>query len=157
MAHITADFDQSQLNAIKKVDSPAEIPSQCPQNFNLFSECFAAIAFNNIPGNGNATNPVNYTIRADGGLFHIDVVRHASDFEKKILPLQWAIDEAIVELQTGVKLPTPLEWPFTQETNEQQSTDIRLSKPFCLVYTFIKISRLHSRFANTSCFSTVRV
>lgn len=156
MARITTGFDQSQLNAIRKVDSPADIPAQCPQNFNLFSECFAAVAFNNIPGNGNASNPVNYTIRADGGLFHIDVVRHTSDFEKKILPLQWAIDEAIIELQTGVKLPTPLEWPFTQETNQQQSTDIRLSKCLCLINAFTHIPRLHSRFADTSRFSIVR-
>lgn len=34
--------------------------------------------------------------------------------------------QAIIELQTGVALPTPLEWAFTQETNEQQRTDVRL-------------------------------
>ena len=93
MAHITRDFTESQLNAVRQVDSPADIPTECPQSFNLMSGCFAAIAFNNIPAQGNATNPVNYTIRADGGLFHIDVVNHASDFEKRILPLQWAVDQ----------------------------------------------------------------
>ncbi|KAJ3895377.1 hypothetical protein GG344DRAFT_73232 [Lentinula edodes] len=100
ISHISSDFNDAQRNAIRKVASPSAIPSQCPQNFNLFSECFAAVAFYDIPSPG--TGPINYTILADGGL-------------------------AIVELQTGVQLPTPLEWPFSQETNEEQSTDIRLS------------------------------
>ncbi|KAF9067262.1 P-loop containing nucleoside triphosphate hydrolase protein [Rhodocollybia butyracea] len=126
MSKISSNLSSSrQRNAIRKVASPSAIPSECPQNFNLISECFAAVSFFDIPSPG--TGSVNYTIQADGGLVHVDVVRHTSDFEKRILPLQWAIDQAIVELQTGVQLPTPLEWPFTQETNEQQSTDIRLS------------------------------
>ncbi|KAJ7584352.1 hypothetical protein C8J56DRAFT_950802 [Mycena floridula] len=127
MSHITAGFNSAQLRAISKLGSPDDIPAACPQNFNGFSECFAAVAFTSIPANGNATNPVIYTILADSGLFHIDVVRHSSDYERRILPLQWAIDQAIIELQTGVQVPTPLEWPFTQETNQQQSTNTRLS------------------------------
>jgi len=93
MAHITQGFTSSQLNAVKKATTPDEIPSFCPQNFNLFSECFAAVAFNHLPTSANDTNPIDYTIRADGGLFHVDVVRHTSDFEKRVLPLQWAIDK----------------------------------------------------------------
>ena len=34
-------------------------------------------------------------------------------------------------MQTGVQVPTPLEWPFSQETNEEQATHMRLSMP-CL-------------------------
>jgi hypothetical protein len=93
MAHMTQGFTSSQLNAVKKAATPDEIPSFCPQNFNLFSECFAAVAFIHLPTSANDTNPIDYTIRADGGLFHIDVVHHTSDFEKKILPLQWAVDK----------------------------------------------------------------
>ncbi|KAJ3722293.1 P-loop containing nucleoside triphosphate hydrolase protein [Lentinula raphanica] len=125
ISHISTNFSTTQRNAIRKVASPSDIPSECPQNFNLFSECFAAVAFFDLPSPGSGS--INYTILADGGLVHIDVVKHTSDFEERILPLQWAIDQAIVELQTGVQLPTPLEWPFSQETNEEQSTDIRLS------------------------------
>ncbi|KAJ4470921.1 hypothetical protein J3R30DRAFT_3710877 [Lentinula aciculospora] len=125
ISHISSNFSDTQRNAIQKVASPSDIPSQCPQNFNLFSECFAAVAFFDIPAPG--AGPINYTIQADGGLVHIDVVRHTSDFEERILPLQWAIDQAIVELQTGVQLQTPSEWPFSQETNQEQSTDVRLS------------------------------
>ena len=35
--------------------------------------------------------------------------------------------KAIIEMQTGVKQQTPLEWPFTQLSNENQLRDIRLS------------------------------
>ena len=76
---------------MKQVSSPDDIPAACPQNFNLFSECFAAVAFYDIPANGSA--PVDYTIWADGGLTFVDVEKHRSDFEKRILPLQWAIDQ----------------------------------------------------------------
>nr|VWP02214.1 Beta-galactosidase [Ganoderma boninense] len=39
----------------------------------------------------------------------------------------WLEPQAIIELQSGVAPQTPLEWPFTQETNDEQFTDIRLS------------------------------
>lgn len=129
ITHITSGFSDRQLSAVRKVESPDDIPSACPQNFNLFSECYGAVAFNSFPTtNANDPRPINYTLRADGGLFHIDVTKHTSDYELRILPLQWAIDRAIVELRTGQRLPTPLEWPFTQETNDEQFTQIRLSK-----------------------------
>jgi ATP-binding cassette, subfamily A (ABC1), member 3 len=89
MSTITSGFTPAQLQGVKKVATPADIPSACPQNFNLFSECFAAVAFNDLPAIANDTHSINYTIRADGGLYHIDVVRHSSDFERRILPLQW--------------------------------------------------------------------
>ena len=38
------------------------------------------------------------------------------------------LDQAIIELRTGTAPQTPLEWPFTQETNDEQFTDIRLSR-----------------------------
>ncbi|TFK91173.1 P-loop containing nucleoside triphosphate hydrolase protein [Polyporus arcularius HHB13444] len=126
ISHITRGFNPKQLGAVRQLDTPAAIPSACPQNFNLFSECFAAVAFNSFPG-PNGSLPLNYTLRADGGLFHIDVTKHTSDYEKRILPLQWAIDSAIIELQTGTAPQTPQEWPFTQETNDEQFTQIRLS------------------------------
>lgn len=92
MAHVTSGFTSRQLQAVRKVSSPDDIPSACPQNFNLFSQCFAAVAFNVLPTSANDTTPYDYTIRADGGLFHIDVVKHTSDYERRILPLQWALD-----------------------------------------------------------------
>jgi ATP-binding cassette subfamily A (ABC1) protein 3 len=88
MARVTAGFAPAQLRAVHQAQSADAIPALCPQNFNLFSECFAAVVFNEL----DVGAPVNYTIRADGGLFHIDVASHASDYEQRILPLQWAVD-----------------------------------------------------------------
>ncbi|KAF9225247.1 P-loop containing nucleoside triphosphate hydrolase protein [Gyrodon lividus] len=127
MAHVTNGFNENQLRAVKQVASPTDIPSSCPQNFNLFSECYAGIAFNYLPTSPTDTTPIDYTISADGGLVYINVYSHTSDFETRILPLQLAIDEAIIALRSGQSIPTPLEWPYTQETNQQQATDTRLS------------------------------
>ncbi|KAF9022600.1 P-loop containing nucleoside triphosphate hydrolase protein [Hymenopellis radicata] len=122
ISRITRDFTPAQLAAVKQLDSPDDIPASCPQNFNLLSECFAAVIFHSIPGVG----PINYTIRADAGVAHIDVVRHTSDFELRVLPLQWAIDKAIIESRTGQNVQTPMQWPFTQATNEDQDIGYRL-------------------------------
>ena len=91
IARITRGFSSRQLAGVRRLESPGAIPAACPQNFNLFSECFAAVAFNSLPGPDGAL-PLNYTLRADAGLFHVDVVKHSSDYEQRLLPLQWAID-----------------------------------------------------------------
>ena len=51
--------------------------------------------------------------------------------------------KAIIELQTGVIQETPLEWPFNQETNEEQKTDIRLSELFSKVFILNIYTVLH--------------
>jgi len=96
----------------------------CPQNFNLYSECFAAVVFNNFP----SAYGVSYTIRADAGLYYINVEQHTSDVELRILPLQWALDEAIITLSGGSNssFSPPQIWPFTQTTNEEQARNTRL-------------------------------
>lgn len=127
MARITGNFTPSQLQAVRQVATPADIPTQCPQNFNMFSQCFAGIAFNSLPMNATDMTSINYTISADGGLAHINVYSHTSDFETRMLPLQWALDQAIIELKSGQGVPTPMEWPYNQETNQQQATNTRLS------------------------------
>lgn len=99
----------------------------CPQNFNEFSECFAAVVFYDVQSGSNVAG-FNYTIRADAGLGYINVEKHTSDLEVRILPLQWALDEAIITLSGGTtgSFNPPQEWPFTQMTNEQQKREIRL-------------------------------
>lgn len=37
------------------------------------------------------------------------------------------ISQAIIELRTGAPVATPLEWPFSNETNEEEKLDLRLS------------------------------
>lgn len=105
MAHITSGFSEYQMNAVKQVASPADIPSQCPQNFNLISECYAGMAFNYLPVSSTDTTPINYTISADGGLVYVNVYSHTSDFETRILPLQLAIDEVMLGCSR-----IPLQW-----------------------------------------------
>lgn len=96
MTHITSGFNEYQMRAVKQVASPADIPSNCPQNFNLISECYAGVAFNYLPTSPTDTTPINYTISADGGLVYVNVYSHTSDFEIRILPLQLAIDEVML-------------------------------------------------------------
>lgn len=88
--HITDGFSSHQLGAIVKVDTSQDIIDRCPENFNLFSECWAGLSFQLMP---NATNAsATYTIYVDGGLSHVDVVQHTSDSEERTLPLQWAVE-----------------------------------------------------------------
>jgi hypothetical protein len=111
------------LRAVQAVDDPNDVPNSCRQNFNGFSECYGAVVFNSVDEHG----VLNYTIRADAGLFFVDVQRHTSDFEQRVFPLQWAVDRAIISVTTGVEMPTPAEWPFTNESNEEQALKTRLS------------------------------
>ncbi|KXN84990.1 ABC transporter A family member 2 [Leucoagaricus sp. SymC.cos] len=124
--HISSGFSEKQRRGLRQVASVSDIAIACPQNFNLRSTCFAAIAFNDIPA-PSENRSINYTIRADGGLVFVDVEKHTSDYEERLVPLQWAVDKAIIELQTGISPSTPREWPYTKETNEEQSTETRLS------------------------------
>jgi ATP-binding cassette subfamily A (ABC1) protein 3 len=91
MDRMMSGFSKAQVDQVKQASSGPELPFECPQNFNGFSECYAAVVFYDIPA--NTSSPVNYTILADSGLFHIDVVHHNSDFETRVLPLQWAVDQ----------------------------------------------------------------
>ncbi|KAG1886233.1 hypothetical protein F4604DRAFT_1675882 [Suillus subluteus] len=118
---------QINFKQVMQVATPADIPTQCPQNFDLTSQCFAGIAFNYLPMNATDTTPINYTISADAGLVYVNVISHTSDFETRILPLQWALDQAIIELRSGQEVLTPMEWPYSQETNQEQATAMRLS------------------------------
>ena len=95
MAHITSGFNEYQMSAVKQVATPADIPSNCPQNFNLISDCYAGIAFYYLPVSPTDITPISYTISADGGLVYVNVYSHTSDFETRILPLQLAIDEVM--------------------------------------------------------------
>jgi hypothetical protein len=86
---VTQSFSPAQLRSVVSVPTPDDVAPRCQQNFNGYSECFAAVVFNTDISGGI----INYTIRADAGLFFVDVKNHKSDFEKRILPVQWAVDE----------------------------------------------------------------
>ncbi|KZV77822.1 hypothetical protein EXIGLDRAFT_634875 [Exidia glandulosa HHB12029] len=81
---LTRDFSERQKSKVERVENAADVAGACPQNFQLYSECYAALIIN--PGT------MNYTLRGDAGFFFVDVERHTSDFEKRVLPLQAAVD-----------------------------------------------------------------
>jgi len=61
--------------------------------------------------------------------------------------------QAIIQLHTGQSnLPTPLEWPYSIETDEEQNLKIRLSESlifFCLSFLLTIANRLHPRPPNS--------
>jgi hypothetical protein len=48
--------------------------------------------------------------------------------------------QAIIELRSGQGVPTPMEWPYNQETNQEQATSMRLSTSF----KFVVLSRIEA-------------
>ncbi|KAH9937769.1 P-loop containing nucleoside triphosphate hydrolase protein [Epithele typhae] len=124
VARMTAGFSSKQLAAFHKVTTE-EIAGRCIENPNGKSGCFAAVTFEQLPARGN-NQTINYTIRVDDSTGFIDVKGHNSDYEVRVLPVQWAVDSAIIEVQTGTKPPTPLEWPFVWDFGGDAS-DSRLN------------------------------
>ncbi|KAJ6526262.1 hypothetical protein DFH09DRAFT_1187858 [Mycena vulgaris] len=124
MTRITSGLSTSRLNAVKKVSTTEELFSECPQNFRGFSNCYAALMFNDISRH-NASSPINYTLVGDSGLGLVDVKHHTGDFETRVMTLQWAVDQAIIELRSGLNVSTPSEWGFTQNTNEERDEMVR--------------------------------
>jgi len=123
MARVTKNLAPWQLETVQQLENPADVPMSCQENFSGFSECWAAVIFSDI----NGFTGVNYTIRADAGLRYINVFSHSSDVEQRVLPLQWALDSAIISLRTGDDVAPPQSLPFTKTTNADQSKNIRLS------------------------------
>jgi len=97
MSHVTSDFTFAQLRSVKQLEKPTDIPLHCPQNFDGVSPCFFGVGFSDSLANDVAPfftqNVVNYTIYADSHISFVDPKHHTSDFEKRILPLQWSIDK----------------------------------------------------------------
>ncbi|KAG8989430.1 hypothetical protein FRB93_003631 [Tulasnella sp. JGI-2019a] len=125
MSIVTQNFSSAQLEFVFKVASTDQVTLACPSNFNSRSPCFAALTFTGLPTSTNTSAPLEYYIQGDAGLGHVNVPKHSSDYEVHIMPLQWAVDSAFLELQTGTRLPTPMEQPFTQEDDAQQKEKTR--------------------------------
>jgi len=99
---------------VHKITDPAQVEKECPENFNLLSDCFAAIVFGGIDVSGHVLvrklsisraqliSFQNYTIRSDFGLAMTDVKHHGNDdTQTRLLPLQWAID-SVRRLYSGM-------------------------------------------------------
>jgi ATP-binding cassette subfamily A (ABC1) protein 3 len=134
MSRITTGFSHSQLQAVKKIAAEDIIPT-CPQNFNGFSECFAAITFLNLPGSNDSDTNVQYSIQVDAGLIYVNVVRHTSDFEERVLPLQWAIDQVSINHISPKSLTGQLFAPGNHRTDHK---DVRFHAVRVAIYTRYK-------------------
>ncbi|KAG8891481.1 hypothetical protein FRC01_014673 [Tulasnella sp. 417] len=122
---VTRPLSSSRRQAVVKVDDLDALELACPTNYNGRSSCYAGVIFNGLPRSNDSASPIYYIIRGDMGQTYVNVKRHTGDYEKNVLPIQWAIDSAIIELKTGVKPPTPLEQPYTLKTNEEQAETTR--------------------------------
>ncbi|CAE6433002.1 unnamed protein product [Rhizoctonia solani] len=123
MTVVMRDFSQAQKDAVVRLESEADIAPACPHSFQIVSNCYGAVVFRSA----NLKNPIQYTLRADMGRLDVDVQHHTSDAEMVTLPLQWAIDSAIIELISGVSVDPPNQQPFTKLTNAATKQKTRMS------------------------------
>lgn len=84
----------SQRSLVRRVSDGTELGLACPQAFNGLSSCFGAVEFSDITEQGSVT----YTLRLDPGLNRVRVSTNKGDAETRTLPLQFAIDAAILQL-----------------------------------------------------------
>jgi hypothetical protein len=88
MVHVPAGFSSSQLNAVKEVTDVDAIFDNCPPK-----KCFATIYFEDFPVSRDDTGrSFNYMMMTDPGRYDMRI-DHNTWAEKKILPLQLAIDQ----------------------------------------------------------------
>ncbi|CAE6457602.1 unnamed protein product [Rhizoctonia solani] len=122
-----SNLSPAQQSRLKPLESPNDVQRACKSNFNMVSECFAVVIFDYVPFNPQDRSPLSYTIRADSGRTRVDVEKNNGDAEKVLLPVQWAIDRAGMEIMGVMGAETPREWPYTKKTNEEQALSRRLS------------------------------
>ncbi|KAJ1022457.1 hypothetical protein NDA16_003446 [Ustilago loliicola] len=114
----------SQRSLVRQVRDGQELGLACPQAFNGLSSCFGAVEFSDITEQGSVT----YTLRLDPGLNRVRVSTNRGDAETRTLPLQFAIDAAILQLNgapTESYSQPPLEQPYSIQTNAEQAESQR--------------------------------
>ncbi|KAK9239022.1 hypothetical protein V1525DRAFT_431323 [Lipomyces kononenkoae] len=118
MQTVTLGLPESQ---VIELDDPVELLTVCRQNLQGSSNCFGAIEWNSF----DAENKLyNYSLRADSGLGAVSITNHKSDSEWYLLPLQWAVDAALVGLSVT---DAPLSLPYTSISEAQHLQDIRVN------------------------------
>ncbi|KAF2156283.1 putative ABC transporter [Myriangium duriaei CBS 260.36] len=103
------------------LNSDEELLTTCPSTVRGSTPCFAAVSFGGVPSlNGSWA----YTIRADGAFAeHIYVDRNNNDAQIYILPLQFAVDNAIARTN-GTSLANPQNYAYTRKNTEQRNRQI---------------------------------
>ena len=89
---VVTNFSSRQRAGIHEASS-SELNKRCVLNFSGGSSCYITVTFDSIPPtSSNGSLGLEYTIRSDEGIYQVDVFRHTSALETKVIPFQWAID-----------------------------------------------------------------
>ncbi|KAH6912560.1 nod factor export ATP-binding protein I [Coprinopsis sp. MPI-PUGE-AT-0042] len=148
MDHVKATLSPEQQRGVRQVSSQYDIREACPIDLSRSPRCFFAVSFDSISdrlvNNTQGTSLVDYTFFIPPNAlwpWEVDVKNHETYEEQTSHPVQWAIDQAIIELATGVKPPPPEAWPFareydvTEETNaETRKEEYRLSAVSLIIH-----------------------
>ena len=124
-----ADTVRAEGRIAQILSQEEELLTTCRNSLRGVSQCFGAAVFHASPSEGPG-GMWNYSLRGDGGLgIKIDVTTTKNDIEVYPIPLQHAIDFAILSRNSTVDqnaLPTQInEYPFTDKTQQQRNDDIR--------------------------------
>ena len=116
----------SGKKAVSLVDEDALQPT-CKTSHNGASRCYGAVVFRTSPHYPQQGGDWNYTLRADrslGNLFNVQ--NQKNDAQVYTLPLQQAVDQAIISSSPGSgrkDMPEIQQYPFTVETEEKRQKD----------------------------------
>ncbi|KAL9613623.1 MAG: hypothetical protein Q9167_001851 [Letrouitia subvulpina] len=117
--------------SVVNLHNETDLLSICRSSQRGSSSCFAAAVFHSSPDQPASKGTWNYTIRADESLGGtIDVGSPNNDAQIYLLPLQNAIDRAIVAREPKgdpTVLETTQQYPYTVESEEKHKTDNRTS------------------------------
>ncbi|KAH6912548.1 nod factor export ATP-binding protein I, partial [Coprinopsis sp. MPI-PUGE-AT-0042] len=113
MDRVASQLTPQQRLGVRRISSPDGIQDECPIDLHRSPRCFLAVSFDLISAEGSSF--VNYTLYSKQVNGHVDVKNHQTFQDETILPVQWALDQAIIELRTGATFPPPQAWPFAAE------------------------------------------
>ncbi|KAG8625868.1 hypothetical protein KVT40_006269 [Elsinoe batatas] len=104
------------------VDTDDDLLTVCPSTVRGTTPCFAGVRFESSPSNGSRWS---YILRADGAFRErIYVDRDTNDAQIYVLPLQYAIDNAIATRNGSGPLPLPENYLYTSSTAEERNRSI---------------------------------
>ncbi|KAK1598463.1 ABC transporter [Colletotrichum navitas] len=111
------------------IEKPFDISRICRSSLRATTSCYGAVIFHSSPNEGDG-GIWNYTLRGDGALgSSFKVKDDNNDVQIYTLPLQRAVDSAIVRTNSTEADPSPLsdvrEWGFTGESEEERQASAR--------------------------------
>ncbi|EPE24772.1 P-loop containing nucleoside triphosphate hydrolase [Glarea lozoyensis ATCC 20868] len=113
---------------VARLNTQTDLLETCRSSLRGSTRCYGGVVFLSSPNEGTG-GIWNYTLRADGSFgTRINVDKSTNEVQVYLLPLQRAVDEAIVNLNgTTTALPAVEAYPYTSLTQEQRNTSIRVN------------------------------